>query len=55
MTIEPIAARPKAASVPTPSTELRWTMPQTRALFELPFADLIFRAQSVHRANFDAN
>ena len=55
MTIEPIAARPKAAAVPTASTELRWTVPQARALFELPFADLIFRAQSVHRAHFDAN
>jgi biotin synthase len=55
MTIEPITARPKAAAVPTLSTELRWTTPQARALFELPFADLIFRAQSVHRANFDAN
>lgn len=55
MTIEPIAARPKAAAVPTASTELRWTVPQASALFELPFADLIFRAQSVHRAHFDAN
>ncbi|MDZ4867612.1 MAG: biotin synthase BioB [Alphaproteobacteria bacterium] len=56
MTIEPIAARPKAAPVvPTVSTQLRWTTPQARALFELPFADLIFRAQTVHRANFDAN
>jgi biotin synthase len=30
-------------------------MSQARALFEQPFADLIFRAQSVHRAHFDAN
>jgi biotin synthase len=55
MTIEPIAARPKAAAVLTLSTDLRWTMSQARALFEQPFADLIFRAQSVHRAHFDAN
>lgn len=26
-----------------------------QALFELPFNDLLFRAQSVHRAHFDAN
>ena len=26
-----------------------------QALFDLPFADLMFRAQSVHRAHFDAN
>jgi len=55
MTIEPIAARPKTAAVPTPTTQSRWTLAQARALFELPFADLIFRAQSVHRAHFDAN
>jgi biotin synthase len=29
-----------------------WMRDEVRALFELPFADLIFRAQSVHRANF---
>jgi biotin synthase len=32
-----------------------WTQATARALFDLPFADLIFRAQSVHRAQFDAN
>jgi biotin synthase len=30
-----------------------WTRQQVRALFELPFLELIFRAQSVHRQNFD--
>ena len=30
-----------------------WTRAEIRALFELPFPDLIFRAQSVHRENFD--
>jgi biotin synthase len=30
-----------------------WTRAEVRALFELPFPELIFRAQSVHRANFD--
>jgi len=29
-----------------------WTRTEIRALFELPFPDLMFRAQSVHRANF---
>jgi biotin synthase len=28
---------------------------QVEALFKLPFSDLIFRAQEVHRANFDPN
>lgn len=30
-----------------------WTREQALALFDLPFHDLLFRAQSVHRANFD--
>jgi biotin synthase len=30
-----------------------WTRAEVRALFELPFPELIFRAQSVHRLNFD--
>ena len=33
----------------------RWTTEQVEALYELPFADLMFRAQTVHRENFDAN
>lgn len=33
----------------------RWTLDQTMALFELPFNDLIWRAQQVHREHFDAN
>src|ERR1700722_5508451 len=30
-----------------------WTRAQVRALFALPFPNLIFRAQSVHRLHFD--
>ena len=30
-----------------------WTRAEVRALFELPFPELMFRAQSVHRANFE--
>jgi len=32
-----------------------WTLDEIKTLFELPFNDLLFRAQTVHRANFDAN
>src|SRR3974390_3205250 len=32
-----------------------WSRGEAEALYELPFADLMFRAQSIHRANFDAN
>ena len=38
-----------------PAYKPAWTTAEARALFELPFADLIFRAQTVHRANFDPN
>lgn len=33
----------------------RWTVEHIEALFELPFNDLIYRAQTVHRQNFDPN
>lgn len=32
-----------------------WTRAEVEALFGLPFADLMYRAQQVHRAHFDAN
>jgi biotin synthase len=32
-----------------------WTREEVRALFALPFPELIFRAQRVHRLHFDAN
>ena len=32
-----------------------WTVDEIAALFELPFNDLLFEAQTTHRKNFDAN
>ncbi|MFQ5563903.1 MAG: biotin synthase BioB [Parvularculaceae bacterium] len=32
-----------------------WTREEVEALFALPFADLVFRAQEVHRVHFNAN
>jgi biotin synthase len=32
-----------------------WQLEQVESLYALPFADLMFRAQSLHRANFDPN
>jgi biotin synthase len=32
-----------------------WALAEVEALFELPFNDLLYAAQSVHRQNFDAN
>jgi biotin synthase len=41
----------------TDMTTLRtdWTRAEIAALFDLPFADLLFEAQGVHRANHDPN
>ena len=33
----------------------RWSVDEIVALFELPFSDLMHRAQNVHRENFDPN
>ncbi len=32
-----------------------WTLDEVLDLFRLPFNDLLFRAQSVHREHFDPN
>jgi biotin synthase len=32
-----------------------WSLDEIRALFALPFNDLLYRAQTVHRAHFDPN
>ncbi|MDC8803872.1 biotin synthase BioB [Halomonas pacifica] len=39
---------------PTPPRH-DWTVEEIEALFALPFNDLLFQAQQVHRAHFDAN
>jgi biotin synthase len=33
----------------------QWSRESVAALFDAPFADLVFRAQSVHREHFDPN
>jgi biotin synthase len=45
------AASPYAAFPTTPRHD--WTRDEVRALFDLPFPELMFRAQSLHRQNFD--
>ena len=42
-------------SVSCDSTIERWRVADIVALFELPFSDLMYQAQTVHRVNFDAN
>ena len=43
--------------MPTPELSIRndWRHDEVEALFELPFADLLHRAQGLHRQHFDPN
>lgn len=38
-----------------PTTPQRWSVADIAALYELPFMDLLYQAQQVHRENFDVN
>ena len=42
------------ASALPPEIRHDWTVAEVEALFALPFNDLVFRAQTVHRAHFPA-
>ncbi|MDL9999401.1 biotin synthase BioB [Variovorax sp. J22P240] len=53
-TLRASATRP-AVSAFAPSASRRWPDAEVEALYELPFMDLLFRAQTVHREHFDAN
>ncbi|MBY8610636.1 MAG: biotin synthase BioB [Burkholderia sp.] len=48
------AVQPDAIPVAAPASQ-RWRVADVVALFALPFNDLLFRAQQVHREHFDAN
>jgi biotin synthase len=48
-----LAAERTGLRVADSSPRHDWTRDELRALFALPFPELMFRAQSVHRANFD--
>jgi len=54
------ACNSRTESTPSPSEPADpvrhdWTLEEIQALFVQPFNDLLFRAQQVHRAHFDAN
>src|SRR4051812_42337569 len=53
MTIASAAADRFAALSASGTISHDWSRPEIRALFELPFPELMFRAQSLHRASFD--
>ncbi|CAG9932003.1 biotin synthase BioB [Candidatus Nitrotoga arctica] len=46
----------KPSALAQPSSEAQcWSLAQVEALFRLPFADLLYRAQQIHREHFDPN
>ena len=53
----PLDTPPGAAPVahPDPVDSALWSVDRVAELFELPFSDLIHRAQSIHREHFDPN
>jgi len=53
-TIALSAVRATASRAAAPA-ETSWRVADVEALFELPFMDLLFRAQQVHREHFDAS
>jgi biotin synthase len=59
MSSQPISFHPstKTAALPADGTGIsadKWPVEDVVALFDLPFNDLLFRAQQVHRAHFNA-
>jgi biotin synthase len=61
-TVFPIFVQPRAparhdapAAPVDPAGSPAWTLQAIEALFELPFNDLLLRAQQVHREHFDPN
>ena len=55
MTTAATSASANHVQPPAQTTAPRWTFEAARQLFDMPFADLIFRAQTIHRQHFDAN
>jgi biotin synthase len=50
---KPVTLHRPAAREVTPAGSQAWSVEAVQALFELPFPDLLHRAQTVHRENFD--
>ncbi|HZE93037.1 MAG TPA: biotin synthase BioB [Rhizobacter sp.] len=49
----PVQLLPRKPAVSTPVEAERWPLAKIEALFALPFTELLFQAQTVHRAHFD--
>jgi biotin synthase len=54
-TAAPAAPAPTSATEPGSAAASRWRVADVVALYALPFNDLLYRAQQVHREHFDAN
>ncbi len=54
-TIDVSSLRPRATPTNRASVPARWSVTEVEALFALPFMDLLYRAQQVHRETFDPN
>ena len=54
-TIKFHAHKRSAVAANSTASPQKWSVDEIEALLKLPFADLIFRAQQVHRENFDPN
>ena len=48
-----ITLHPPRMQTAAPSTHARWSVDAIEALFNLPFPELMHRAQTIHRDNFD--
>ena len=59
MTVEASRVTTQATNIPAPADDSvvrhDWSVAEIEALFALPFNDLLFRAQQVHRQHFDPN
>jgi len=54
-TVSPESLRRTAAPSRAAAAPQRWRVEDVEALFEMPFMDLVYRAQQVHREHFDPN
>ena len=52
---EPTNIQKPEATKPVSTPQKKWRVADIESLFALPFNDLIYRAQQVHREHFDAN
>lgn len=54
-TAHPIFVAGLRPKLPLAAAPARWSVAEVEALFALPFNDLLYRAQQVHRQHFDPN